>query len=212
MSESPNIIKIATQTLCILTYPLFMPTYGMILFCVSFSQHFMVLPIGYCFTVCIATLFFTCILPLSLILYMWKKGQVSDLYITNPKQRTMPYLYSIIGFIAWIFFIGKTMHAPSYLFVPAIGGTIALGLVTLINQYWKISAHLCGIGGLLGGILCYAMAIASWPILTVLIILIISLLLMYARIYLNAHSSGQVVAGYLLGLSCTTLPYWILYA
>ena len=41
-------------------------------------------------------------------------------------------------------------------------------------------------------------------------ILILALLLMYARIYLNAHTPSQVVCGFLLGLIGTFTPTLIL--
>jgi beta-lactamase regulating signal transducer with metallopeptidase domain len=42
-------------------------------------------------------------------------------------------------------------------------------------------------------------------------ILIVSLLLMYARLYLNAHTPLQVVCGYILGIVCTFTPNLIIY-
>jgi membrane-associated phospholipid phosphatase len=36
--------------------------------------------------------------------------------------------------------------------------------------------------------------------------------LMYARLYLNAHTPMQVVCGFLLGLTTTFLPILIIYA
>ena len=42
-------------------------------------------------------------------------------------------------------------------------------------------------------------------------ILLVSLLLMYARLYLNAHTPMQVVCGYILGLICTFIPNLIIY-
>ena len=40
----------------------------------------------------------------------------------------------------------------------------------------------------------------------VIVVLVLSLLLMYARIYLKAHTPMQVVCGYLLGLVFTFVP------
>jgi len=38
----------------------------------------------------------------------------------------------------------------------------------------------------------------------------LTLLLMYARLWLHAHTPTQVAIGWLLGLSCTFIPYLIL--
>ena len=87
---------------------------------------------------------------------------------------------------------------------------MALLAVTLINHWWKISAHLTGIGGLLGGICSFALHYATLPMGLVVIVLLVALILMYARLYLDAHTPLQVVAGFILGILCTFLPTLII--
>ena len=74
----------------------------------------------------------------------------------------------------------------------------------LINTRWKISAHLTAWGGLLGGIADYCLWTnrlpARWILLTAMLI---TCLLMYARIILKAHTPEQTAAGLLLGLIAT---------
>ena len=42
------------------------------------------------------------------------------------------------------------------------------------------------------------------------VLMVLALLLMYARIYLNAHTPLQVIAGFLLGLVLTLVPNCLL--
>ena len=142
---------------------------------------------------------------------MMKRGQVKDLYIDDPKERTMPYVYSALGFGFWSYLLVHILHAPAYLACVAIGATVAIVLVALINRYWKISAHLAGLGGLLGGILSYCLGIGAIPTWGTLIVWLgLSWLLRAARLRLNAHTGAQVSAGWLLGLLCTFIPYLII--
>jgi membrane-associated phospholipid phosphatase len=90
------------------------------------------------------------------------------------------------------------------------GAIGALGIVTIINHWWKISAHLTGIGGLLGGVCSFAMNYARLPLGMIIALLVVSLLLMYARIYLNAHSPMQVVCGFILGILAIFVPNFIM--
>jgi membrane-associated phospholipid phosphatase len=92
-----------------------------------------------------------------------------------------------------------------------LGASISLLSVTIINHWWKISAHLTGIGGLLGGICSYGICYSTLPFYPILIVLILALLLMYSRIHLRAHTPMQVVCGFLLGLLFTCIPNMILY-
>ena len=97
-------------------------------------------------------------------------------------------------------------------FICAIGATAALLAVTIINQWWKISAHLTAMGGLFGSICSIALAYSTLPTTLLIIVLLISLLLMYARLYLDAHTPMQVICGYLLGIVCTFIPNVVLNA
>lgn len=203
-----RLIHHGAKALSVLFYPLLIPTYGMALYCLIMAEF---LPVRYSVTVCLATLFFTCFIPVSLILFMWWKKQIPDLYIDDARQRTTPYLYSILGFGFWTWFVIRTMHAPLFLQYVSVSATAALVAVAFINLTWKISAHLTAMGGLLGGICCFAYATQTWPIGFIAAFLGLSLLLMVARIEQKAHTPEQVVAGYLLGLATTTIPYFCIH-
>jgi membrane-associated phospholipid phosphatase len=102
------------------------------------------------------------------------------------------------------------LQLPIFLLLVALGAIAALLAVTIINRRWKISAHLTGIGGLLGGICSFALNYSVLPLGLIVGVLAISLMLMYARLYLNAHTPMQVVCGFLLGLLCTFIPTFIM--
>lgn len=203
MQRLPHILA---QTLSILLYPLLIPTYGMAFFFIAMRLHTPALPATVAWLAVIGTFFLTCLIPVSLILFMWKRGQLSSLYIENPKQRTTPYIYSILCYAFWCYFVRATMHLPIMWLLLAIGATAALIAVAVINHWWKISAHLSAMGGLLGGVCSYGLYSGSDITIAVIVVLCLSLLLMYARIYLKAHTPLQVVCGYLLGLLFTFIP------
>lgn len=191
-------------------YPLWIPTYGMILFCATVQQT-MPLPWTYWLIMCGMTLLLTGILPVSLILYQVKRGLIDDIYIKNREQRTLAYVETVMGFACWWYLLAFIVHAPHWLCGAALGGTIAIALVAVINRWWKISAHLTGMGGLLGGILAYGISMFSFPLSTLVIVLSITLLVMYARLWLDAHTDSQVIAGFGLGMVCVLVSS-ILYA
>lgn len=207
-----RIIEFTAQLLSGIFYPLLMPTIGMALFCYSYSTQVIPLSVAWMVVAIVCTLLLTCILPLTAILIMVRKGAVSNIYITDHKQRTIPYLYSAVGFAFWSYLLIFTLKAPLCINVIAIGATIAIIAVMLINRSWKISAHLTGAGGLLGGLFGYCLSINGIPTGgTILLWLALTLMLMYARLYLKAHTPTQVVAGWLLGLCCTLIPNIIIY-
>ena len=206
-SKLHTILTYISKILSVLLYPLFIPTYGMLLFCVAFERYYMPLPTIYWLVAILGTFFLTTVIPLTSILLLMKQGRVHDIHIADAKERTTPYVYTIVCFAFWAYFLFSVLKVPHTITITAIGATVALGIVTLVNRRWKISAHLTGFGGLTGGVLSFfltgGIGVPLWLLLT---LLILALCLMYARLYLNAHSSGQVVIGYLLGLTMTFIP------
>lgn len=184
--------------------PLVMPLIGIIL--LLRTPVFMCFPPAYHIIAIVGTLLFTGILPAIPVLLMMKKGQVKDLFISKREERTMPYLFSMLAYVFWVLFLSRTLHFPRELLVFAIGCVVSIFIMVLINLKWKISAHATGIGGLVGGIfgVCYQMALN--PIWLFVLAVIISGLVLISRVYLKAHTLGQVLAGFALGFIIVFVP------
>ena len=203
MKRLPHILAMSLSGIL---HPLFMPTYGIIFFCIAFSRLQIALPIAYWLVACIGTFFMTALIPLSLMIIRRLRGTISDISISNAPERTPIYLYTFICYAFWCYFLYKVIHAP-FVSLIGVGATVTLAIILFVNRYWKISAHLAGVGGFLGGILAYTYNYTlPLPIVTIAIILFVALLLMYARLYLNAHTPMQVVTGFLLGVIMTFIP------
>ena len=188
-----------------------MPTYGITLFMLAMKERVIAIPDLYLSMSIGGTFFLSALIPIALILFLWKKGAISSLSIEDAQQRTTPYIYTLLCFGFWCAFI-HILRLPMVCFICAIGATAALLAVTIINQWWKISAHLTAMGGLFGSICSIALAYSTLPTTLLIIVLLISLLLMYARLYLDAHTPMQVICGYLLGIVCTFIPNVVLNA
>lgn len=205
-----RLLDILSNALSIILYPLFVPTYGVALFCYLYSLQVVPLATVWMIVAIIGTFVLTCAIPLSAIWILMRLGKVSNLHIDDAQERTMPFVYAILGFAAWCYLIIAILHAPLFIAFTAVGATTSIAIVALINSRWKISAHLTGLGGLVGGVMCYCLGIGAIPTWSTLAIWMgLSLVLMYARLRLNAHTPAQVCAGWLLGLACTFLPYCI---
>ena len=207
-----KVLDSIAKALSIVLYPLFVPTYGIALFC--YAYHTQVAPLAsvWISVAIVGTFVLTCVLPITSIWILIRRGTVKDMQIENAGERTMPYLYSALGFGFWTYLIVRILQAPIYLDFIALGATAAILCVALINRRWKISAHLTSMGGLFGGIMTYCLGIGAFPTWgTWCLWLGLSLLLMYARLRLNAHTSAQVCAGWLFGIACTFIPYGIYY-
>ena len=184
---------------------MFIPTYGMLIYflalrsVINYPTPLIIIGLA-------GTLIFTCLLPLSVVLVMIRRGNLTDIYIRVAKQRTMPYIYSTVCYGFWAYFCSQVMHLPRFIVLTAVGATVVLLIVLLINRTWKISAHLTALGGLFGGMMSFSLSTgisATWSLIGCSVA---ALLLMFARVYDESHTPLQVVCGYLLGTMATFLP------
>ncbi|MBR6550095.1 MAG: hypothetical protein IKT71_02720 [Paludibacteraceae bacterium] len=205
-----KLLNILSNVWSVLLYPMLMPLYGMLLFCYAMRQLSPTMPRLYLGICIIGTAILTLVIPIMLLLFMRWRGYIGSLHIENPKQRTTPYIYTLICYGFWAYFVHGVVRLPVFMLVVVIGAIGALAAVTVINHWWKISAHLTGIGGLLGGVCSFAMNYSTLPLGLIIGLLVVSLLLMYARLYLDAHTPMQVVCGFLLGLLATFVPNLIM--
>jgi len=184
--------------------PLLMPTYGMLI--LININVFDALPLNWRVIAILGTIVFTGVVPAVPILLLMKKGAVHDLFISRREERTMPYLISLFAYIFWTFFLWHTLQLPLFLVAIGVGISLSILLIMLINLKWKISAHLSGIGGLAGGVFGISYRMAYNPVWLFVIILFLSALVALSRIELEAHTSGQTLAGFLLGFMSVILP------
>ncbi len=127
------------------------------------------------------------------------------LYIKNRKERTWPYIITFLSYLACIRFfvwigIGK------WVILIALGTTIGLMVISLVNLWWKISAHMSGMGGLCGSIFAASFVFHSNPVWLFISIILLSGFVAWSRLELNAHTPGQLTAGFLVGCLGTFLP------
>lgn len=200
-----HLLPILAKTISILLYPIWMPTLGILFLCIGLRGT-LDMQLGLWLVSILGTAIITVAIPLSAILICIKRGKTKDLYIEQREERTLPYIYTLVCYAFWCYFLIRILRVPVFAGISAIGATVALLVVLIVNRWWKISAHLTGLGGLIGGVASYFLFFQAQYIVVLTVLLLVALLLMYARIYLNAHTPLQTVCGLLLGLVLTLLP------
>lgn len=193
-------MKSVYKIISIIFQPVLVPTFGL-LWLVSIPPYSF-MPFRWKMLVIVGTLVFTTLLPALPIFILIKTGQVKDLFISDRKERLLPYLFSFVAYLIWAVFLRKVLHFPMSIAVFGIGSAVALLLVMFITLKWKISAHMCSMGGLVGFIAGISFLFARNPVLLLVIAIIISALVGLSRIELKAHTPSQVFAGFMIGFFC----------
>lgn len=182
--------------------PILIPTYGMMVALACTNLHY--LPWQTRLWSLLAILFITALVPVLFISLLIKIGKVSDRSISNPRQRTAPFMLSMICYLGAAYYL-MTLHAPAWLSVFYVAAAVVALLSLIITHWWKISAHTGAAGGFAAMI--YWMAahgiLTVNPLITVSCAFILVGLLAWSRLYLHRHTPMQVAAGAVLSFVVT---------
>jgi hypothetical protein len=147
----------------------------------------------------------TFVAPTIIIYYFYRLGIISTLHVDSLPERRLPYLASIIIYAIATYLFGWKLQPIAEL-APQIAillgsVTISLIIVAVVSLFWKISAHATGMGGAIGILTSLIIRFEEHLLLTPLLItILITGFLLSARLYLNAHTPAQIIAGFASGL------------
>lgn len=182
-----------------LFHPLLLPTFGLFLifnidelnlwFSSSEQKYFLYA----------LTFSATFLLPLLNALLLLRMKIISSLTMETRQERKIPYLVTAIFYFTESYFL---LNAEVPVLVKALmfGATLLVVSVLLVNLFWKISAHMVGIGGLCGMMIAVSYRIQINLHFVIILLFLIAGLVAYSRLRLNAHNPAQVYLGFLLGV------------
>lgn len=178
--------------------PLLMPVYGIVLVFMLTVYSYVPMGIKLGFTLIVAGV--TIILPMLTVLLLKRLGMVDDLGLNGRKERTIPYIITILCMGGTAVFLAMKGF-PLWVVMFYAGGALAGLIEAIINNWWKISAHAAGVAGLVAMLVRMSHTPMVNPdVLTWLIVAVACAgLTGSARLWLGRHTLGQVLAGYAVG-------------
>jgi len=185
-------------------HPLFMPLLGLILVFNSSTYINSSVPNNIQWITILTVFIFTCVLPLLNILYLHRKGFVDSIYLKTRAERRLPYAITVTYYIILYYFL-KELQLPPILYLIILGSTLASLLAFIINFKWKISAHMIGIGGIIGVILGMSERLTLDLNTTLIFLFLIAGLIGFSRLRLKAHNPFQVYLGFFVGMGSVLL-------
>jgi hypothetical protein len=143
------------------------------------------------------TSFFGCFLPLILVVYMLKRGIISDFYANDRNERFIPFMATILSYTMGTVAL-MVVQAPEQI-TALMACYIVNGIVLLlITTKWKISIHASGIASPITA-LVYLLGTRLLPLF------LLFLPVAWARVELKAHDKKQVTAGAVISTVLTWL-------
>jgi membrane-associated phospholipid phosphatase len=187
--------------------PLLLPFFGTILL---FSVGaFRELPLNYRLYVEGIVLLNFGIIPGLGIWLLRKAGHVSDFDVSIRSERVFPYLITFISYITGCYILFK-YQIPWWIIKLYLGSILAAFIAFLITLRWKISAHTIASGCLVASIFLFCLYSAIYPLWVLVLILFLAGLQASSRLYLKAHSLGQVCGGFCLGVFSVCCTFFLI--
>lgn len=194
-----SIISASVCLLSVICNPIVVPTVGVV--AIFAFSYLAILPWTYKISVTILVMGFTMILPLLFIrLYQWLNGwKLKEL--EHRHKRFIPYLLIICSYTGCIF-VMRHLSIPHYV-VGIIGSALAsMAICLCINNFWKISAHMAGIGQLIGGLIAFSMIFYYNPLGWLCLLILLAGVEGSCSITLRKHTLSQVLIGGAIGVAC----------
>ena len=181
-------------------HPIFMPTYAIFLL-FAFSPLFSdFMSMSQKIQIVQLVIIFTLLLPIFSVLTLKKFNIVTSIYMENREERRWPLLFTIIWYYLLFRFL-DSIHIQYIVIQLLFGAMLILLLAIIVSNFWKISLHMLGIGGVLGAFFAIQ-TLFGGNIFLIITLLFCAGLVGFARINEDAHTLKQVYLGFLVGF-CT---------
>jgi len=194
-------MKQVAKIISTLFHPLIIPTIGLIIIFNTNSYINYAIPSELKKVVLILVGISTLVIPLLTSLLFLNKKLINSLEMETRNERIFPYSFTIIFYIFTLFMI-KKYPIPPIIFNFIVGATLSVILAFIINFRWKISAHMIGIGGLIGALISVSLLLGVYIIPYIIGGLFIAGLLGASRLVLEAHTPAQIYIGFVVGMLC----------
>jgi hypothetical protein len=153
----------------------------------------------------------TLLIPMILMLGLRWSGYVKSLHFEEKSDRRMPFLLVTLFYVLTTYFLKQKTELDPILWQGMAVMTTAVAFLTGVTYFWKMSAHLTGLGGLLAVIGILGVYFPSLPVAYLLVgALLLGGLLASSRLYLDAHRPAEVYVGFLVGFVICWIGFsWI---
>ena len=145
--------------------------------------------------------FGTCLFPLAGLYILYFFGYLRGPEIPDRHDRAVPFLSVTVSFLITFYVFAE--HLPSGLTVLLLlsGAAFSVALVTMTTLFYKVSAHAAAAGAMAGFILGVSGFYGQYLLYTFLFSILLSGLIMSARMTLRIHTLAESLAGWFIGFS-----------
>jgi len=200
-------MRALSNIISVLFHPIIMPTLGLLVLFNS-GTYLQFVPHEYKRVIFLIVIIITGIMPVLLMPLLRLKKMITSYKINQRSERIVPMFFTTVFYAINIWYLHR-LQAPVSVELFFIGVFFSVLASWIISYFWKISAHMVGIGGIVGLIIVVIFRFYTQLNFFLICAIIAAGLIGTARLYLKEHTAAQVYLGFLLGIVAVILPFAI---
>jgi hypothetical protein len=210
-NTTPTLLRYIGNFISYIVHPLFIPTYFFLYLMQVLPYEFVGITEWQLTLRLFSVFWLTAFFPAFAVFLMWRLKLSESIFLRTQKERIIPYVITMF-FYWWMYYLSRNFtDQPLVLKFFYFGIFIASALGLIINNFMKISLHAMGVGGFLTAVilvgLYYSVDNAIWTLLAI----IITALVMSARMIVSDHSKQELILGFFIGLLTQVMAYfWVI--
>ncbi|MFT5860733.1 MAG: membrane-associated phospholipid phosphatase [Flavobacteriaceae bacterium] len=214
-------MKIVSHIISWLFVPLLTPVYGMLLAMFIPSgqttyfqpNNLYIIVEQQKWSILYSYFFFCTIIPTLAILYLRNRGVITTLEVDERKERIIPILVmfmSCLGLYILFQFLPENVVVPKHIFSYPLAGVVVTAVLFIMTLGYKVSLHAGGVGIMTGFVVAYCSGQSEFQFWVIPASILVSGVVMSARLYLHKHTLSQVTVGWFTGAIITfTISYFL---
>lgn len=155
---------------------------------------------------------FTFVFPLALfiifILIVYGKISTDKILLDSRQDRVLPFLFIGVFYCGITYLLYDRLNMPGMVVLLLGCMSMCVLLVGMVSLIWKVSAHAAGITGVIGFLIALQKLFPDLELLNPVVgMIIVAGFVLSARLYLKAHTPGELLGGCIIGVVASALVY-----
>ena len=153
----------------------------------------------------------TLLIPMVTVIGLRLSGRLRSLHMPDVRDRRVPFVITMLFFLLTTWFLKQRMDFDPTIWLGMGVICFSVIILTAVSFFWKMSAHMTGLGGLVAVVLVLGRKFPTFEMLYPLLgVLVLCGMVATARLSLQAHRPIEVYVGWLAGFLICWLGFsWI---
>ncbi len=206
----PNtFLKLAAKIISYIFHPLFLPTYVFFYLTQQFPHAFPGMDERDALFRSLVVFINTAFFPAFAIFLLWRLKFIESIFLRSQKERIVPYIL-VMFFYWWIWYLSKNFaDQPLVLRVFYLGIFLATIPALIINNFFKISMHALGCGGVVAFMVILAFAHDLHLGFQLSLAILIAGVVCTSRLIVSDHTNKEIYSGLIIGSLSQLIAAWV---